>query len=198
MRTLFLLTVLATLLVIVIKKPDQTFWEVAHGLWEKIEGITSEVVEAPPVPPLTGTAGEDFAALRKHIHRAMEIDEGFGHPVHGELLAAGSKGGTDWYGTAKPDLSSPETSPMTKHKSATVRNAEAPTSSSGGEEILPAPQVADMPNLPAIPVVPVEVAEIGKGVTPPSRSRPQPTVSLNFGEVKAYYESASRLLAEIK
>ena len=198
MRTLFLLTVLTTLLVIVIKKPDQTFWEAAHGLWGQIEGIASEVAEAPPVPLLTGNAGEDFAALRKRVRRALEIDDRFGHPEHGEPLAAGSKGGTDRYGTANPDLSSPETSPMTKHKSATVRNAEAPTSSSGGEEILPAPQVADMPNLPAIPVVPVEVAEIGKGVTPPSRSRPQPTDSLNFGEIKAHYENASRLLAEIK
>ena len=51
MRTLFLLTVLTTLLVFVIKKPDQTFWEAAHGLWEKIEGLASEVAEAPPVPP---------------------------------------------------------------------------------------------------------------------------------------------------
>lgn len=196
MRTLFLLTVLTTLLVFVIKKPDQTFWEAAHGLWEKIEGLASEVAEAPPVPPLTGIAEEDFAALQKHVRRALEIDEGSGDFVHGESLAAEKKGGTDRYGTANPVSSFLPVLP--KDNPATSRNVETPESSSSGEDILPAPRVTDMPEVPAIPLAPVDVVEIGKGVTTSSHSRSRSADSQNFGEVKAYYENASRLLAEIK
>jgi hypothetical protein len=89
---------------------------------------------------------------------------------------------------------------LSKNKPSTIGNTEtsASSSSSSGEDIFPAPRVTDMPELPAIPVAPVEVVEIGKSVTPPSRSRPRPADSRNLGEVKAYYENASRLLAEIQ
>ena len=183
MRTLFLLTILAALLVIVIKKPDQTFWEAAHGLWGKIEWIASEVGEAPPVPRLTGTSREDFAALQKRIRRALgTYEKRSGDAVDGEFLATGSKGGTD------------------RNRPPTIGNAKIPASSSGssGDFVLSVPQVTDLPYIPAVPVAPVEVVEIGKSVTPPSRSRPRPADSRNLGEVKAYYENASRLLAEIQ
>ena len=197
-RTLFLLAILATLLVIVIKKPDQTFWDAAQGLWRKIEGTASEVTEAPPALPLTGNVREDYAALLKRVRRALEIAEGSGATVDREPLAARSKGGTDRDGPANPALSSPSLS--SKNKPSTIGNIEtsASSSSSSGEDTLPAPRVTDMPELPAIPVAPVEVVEIGKSVTPPSRSRPRPADSRNLGEVKAYYENASRLLAEIQ
>ena len=199
MRTLFLLTILAALLVIVIKKPDQTFWEAAHGLWGKIEGIASEVTEAPPVPRLTGNAREDSAALRQWVRRRMlGIDKGSGDAVDGEPPVAGSKGGTERDGPANTVPYSPMVSPKAKPEPAVIRNAEIPASSSGDVKVLPRSRVTDLPYIPAVPVAPVEVMEIGKGATPPSRSRPRSADSRSLGEVKAHYENASRLLAEIK
>jgi len=187
MRTLFLLTTLATLLVIVTKMPEQTFWEAAQGLWGKVETTASEVAKAPPVPSFTGNAKEDFAALQKWVRA-----------VDGESPAAGSKDGTDRDGSANTVPSFPAMSPKTKPKPDTVRNAEILASSSGDVKVIPRSKVTDIPELPAIPVEPVEVGRIEESPLPPSRSRPRPADSPGFGEVKSHYENASRLLAEIK
>ncbi|HEB78994.1 MAG TPA: hypothetical protein ENI79_00775 [Rhodospirillales bacterium] len=197
MRTIFLLTILTTLLVIVTKKPEQTLWEAAQGLWGKVETTASEVAKAPPVPPMTGNAREDFAALRKRVRRALGTGKGPGAPMYGSSQATGSKSGTERDGpAANPVLSSPMVS--SKAKPDTVRNAEMPASSPGGVKVMPRSRITDIPELPAIPVTPVEVGKIGESAPLPSLSRPRQAVSPSFSEVKAYYENASRLLAEIK
>ena len=105
MRTLFLLTVLATLLVFVIKKPDQTFWEAAHGLWGQIEGIASEVAEAPPVPLLTGNAGEDFGPCGSGFAGHWKSMTGSAIPSMGSLWRPGVRAGR--IGTVPPTPTSP-------------------------------------------------------------------------------------------
>ncbi len=199
MRTLFLLSILITLVVIAIKKPDQTFWEGAQELWGKTGDVVSEVSDEPSLPSLTGNAREDFAALLKRIRRGLEIEKGSGDLVDGEPLAVGRKGERERDGSAtNPVLSSPTVSPKTKPKPTTIRKAEAPASWSGGKEIFPAPQEEDLPELPAIPVMPVEVGKIEDSPPPLSHSRLRLSDSQDYGEIKAYYENASRLLAEIK
>jgi len=188
MRTLFLLTVLVSLLVIVTKRPEQSFWQAAHGLWGKVETTASEVAKAPPVPTLTGNAREDFAALQKWVRA-----------VDGKSPAAGSKDGTDREGgVARSEPFSAPSSPSARLRFPASGKTEAPTFSVGGGEILPSPKVTDMPELPAVPVAPVEVGEIGENPLSPDRLRPAQPGRSSFGEVKASYENASRFLTEIK
>jgi hypothetical protein len=173
MRTLFLLAILSILVAIAVKKPDQTALEAAQELGAKVQD------NIPDIPSITGNANEDFTSLEKQVSKARS--SGYGKDKVVEK-------------TKKPKKASPtETS---KPKSATVRTAEA--SSSWGRDTLPRPSATDLPDLPTAPVDPVEVGGLEDDMPSSGRSSPRQTAGEDYGEVKAFYENASRLLAEIK
>ncbi|HJN22422.1 MAG TPA: hypothetical protein QF509_00655 [Rhodospirillales bacterium] len=179
MRTLFLLAILSILVAIAVKKPDQTALEAAQELGAKVQD------NIPDIPSITGNANEDFTSLEKQVSKALE-----------DVKARSSGYGKDKVveKTKKPKKASPtETS---KPKSATVRTAEA--SSSWGRDTLPRPSATDLPDLPTAPVDPVEVGGLEDDMPSSGRSSPRQTAGEDYGEVKAFYENASRLLAEIK
>jgi hypothetical protein len=181
MRTLFLLAILSILVAIAVKKPDQTALEAAQELGAKVQD------NIPDIPSITGNANEDFASLEKQISKALE-DGNDGSPGYGEDKAVEK--------IKKPKKASPTGS--SKPKPATVRTAEEPASSSGGRETLPRSSVTGLPDLPTVPVDPVEVGELEYGEPSSDAPTPQRTAGEDYGEVKAFYENASRLLAEIK
>ena len=181
MRTLFLLAILSILVAIAVKKPDQTALEAAQELGAKVQD------NIPDIPSITGNANEDFTSLEKQVSKALE-----------DVKARSSGYGKDKVveKTKKPKKASPtETS---KPESATVRAAKASASPSWGRDTLPRSSATDLPDLPTAPVDPVEVGGLEDDMPPSGRSNPRQTAGKDYGEVKAFYENASRLLAEIK
>jgi len=192
MRTLFLMAILFFLVLIAVKKPDQTAWDAARELGDRVQTVVSEVREEPAVAPSTGEDGDKFADLKRRTQEALDRALARRSPLPGskETIHSGNPG------------SSPVTpTPMGKPKSVTARKAEAPETPIGSLGSKAKPRSTEPPELPAIPVEPVEAGEIVKDVArPPSQpqARPSGEVILDYREVKAFYENASRLLAEIK
>ncbi len=184
MRTLFLMAILFILVAIAVKKPDQTALQAAQELGARVQ---DKIPEIPDIPAITGNAREDFANLEKQTRVALENAKDGSSRFEKDTAVEQTK---------KPKKASPTGS--SKPKSATVRTAEAPATSSGGRDTLPRSSVTGLPDLPVAPIDPVEVGELEYDEPASGRSSPRQTAGEDYGEVKAFYENASRLLAEIK
>jgi hypothetical protein len=189
MRSLFLLAILATLVIIAVKKSDQTAWEAAQDLGETVQ---TTLADANPQ-----TAASDLAANSPPI-ADVQNSSSLKPPatVHSSRKPDGLDAGT--VKTIKDHLKN-STQLESLLKEPPAKSTPAPTKIATGQ-----PDV-DWPDMPALPVIPVESRKItapkpgqptpmGATASPVKRSSPR----ADYADVKVYYENASRLLEEIK
>ena len=189
MRSLFLLAILATLVIIAVKKSDQTAWEAAQDLGETVQ---TTLADASPQ-----TVASDLAAKL-----STSVDAPSGTPPTPRSIAHSSREldglGAETVKTIKEALeNSSDNKSLLKETPAKTR--PAPTKIAAGR-----PDV-DWPDMPAIPVISVE----SRKIVAPNPGQPKPVGAVNspvirpspradYADVKVYYENASRLLEEIK
>jgi hypothetical protein len=176
MRTLFLLGIMAALVIIAVKKPDQTAWDAARELGGKAKHVLSEakdpVVNVAPLEPLM----DSLDRAKMAVKAAPSLKP------------------------APPRL--PERSAavreISRSQSPGPRSSPVPLN----DQILEKPEVAkdpivDWSEIPAIPVTP---HPIQSPKLPPSDVADVPASKprTDYADVKIYYENASRLLDEIK
>ena len=189
MRSLFLLAILATLVIIAVKKSDQTAWEAAQDLGETVQ---TTLADASPQ-----TVASDLAAKL-----STSVDAPSGTPPTPRSIAHSSREldglGAETVKTIKDHLKN-STHLESLLKEPPTKSTPAPTKIATGQ-----PDV-DWPDMPALPVVSVESRKIaapkpgqpkpmGATASPVKRSSPR----ADYADVKVYYENASRLLEEIK
>ena len=178
MKTLFLLGILAALVVIAFKKPDQTAWDAARELRDKAQNAFSGLEQ---------TAVKTHA--EKSIQKALETAK--------ETLKQ-----PETILSSRQDEEPPFTSETpVKEPKQVQRKIDTPYSSSATE---PRPEEADAENMetsewPEMPSIPVLPHPINTPKRPlPVEDGPVATPETDYADVKVYYENASRLLDEIK
>lgn len=190
MRTLFLFGILFFLVIITIKEPDQTAWDAVRDLGSIVNMAMSEFEERPEVKVVTGHIRTDVEDLIAGAGEALDDEPSSSHSS-AMAVDTGEPGGfMDSHPTILADGLS---------ETASVESIEGPQPSTDFVARLPRTDVADVPDLPAIPLTPVEVMEIGNDVAPSLvQANPESEQRMDYREVKASYENASRLLAEIE
>jgi len=181
MRTLFLLGILATLVVIAAKKPDQTAWEAARelaGMTATAISQSSDLIKESPPEPLPQ---EPIRETWKRISPTFAEDK------PGVSTEAESP---------KPEIKQPIPSPAPRLASRSTK----PETLKKTPPIPAAPSLDEWPKIPAMPVPPVQIQAIDTPVSapPPVIAKPRAVARTNYADVKVYYENASRLLEEIK
>jgi len=194
MRTLFLIGILYFLVAIATKKPDQTAWDSARDLGTRAQHAVSEVQEqATNNPVVVETLRKTTKNLmagsldlpEQETYRAPRRDHNYGGSSDvSETEVSPTEippPGGDIFSPLESEQPSPGIFPDPE---ATFRKEEKP---------LP------LPRLPATPVLPVQTVQ---PEAIPSARTPENDVRLagssDYGEVKALYENASRLLDEIE
>ncbi len=170
MRTLFLMAILAILLVIAKKEPNQTAWEAAHELKQDAQDAIAEVKKEPIVAKSANDVAEQYANFGEMLNKTLDGEE---RPAS---TTAGKSG--DAEAGTPPEDRLPEP-------------ADAP------EKAAPLPALPKLPDLsPALATgAPFGESETTKpNPAPPSRL----TFRKDYGDVRSAYERASRFLAEIK
>ena len=172
MRTLFLLGILFTLIVIAVKKPDQTVWDAARELKEQAKEVIAKV--EPPVVESLKTLSDSKAW--------KDVEDTVTKAVN----------------TLKETERSSSTNIDNKKDTATPIEDWNLDPRSPAKETAPKPAVSPLPDIQAVPVPPVQWVEKLEElkITPVTRVR-APAVS-NYVDVKVYYEQANRFLDEIK
>ena len=202
MRTLFLLAILATLLVIAVKKPDQTAWDAARELSGRAKTVLSKVqqpvAETLPFKPFSKPAQTSGTAAESNINEKS--------PDRSSAKALAKRL------SPKPAVTNERESQKPAHeepKPKAVRRA-APLNPPA-EAKRPKVKVArgsknEWSELPTIPVTPHPIhtpklfppSAARKTPAAPVVSKPIATPRADYADVKVYYENASRLLDEIK
>ena len=194
MKTLFLMGILFFLGAIATKKPDQTAWDSARDLGAQAQHIISKVQERTAGDHVTADTfrepAENLVAGSleppwQEAYREPRRDHNYGgDPDISEtniLPTEPPPPGGDTFSPLEPEQPSPGIFP----------DQEAMFSSE--EEAPP------LPRLPAAPVLPVQVAQPGAAPVPKvTENGLRLAGSPDYGEVKALYEKASRLLDEIE
>jgi hypothetical protein len=177
MRTLFLIGILAILVLIATKKPNQTAWEAADGFAENVKIAIGNVRDDP--------SSSEKKSVVKQVEDALS-DIKLNEPVRPSK-------GVD-RSTKRTDVSSGKV--QSKTPTPEISGSEGKLAKSDKSKWkFPLPLVPDAPKLPAIPRSPVQVSEIGEDAPAPE----QVASSINnYGDVRSFYENASRLLQEIK
>jgi hypothetical protein len=189
MRSLFLLAILATLVIIAVKKSDQTAWEAAKDLGETVQ---TTLADASPQ-----TAASNLAE-----NLPLNI---------GVQSTASPKPPSIMYSSRKPDgLNAGTVKTIKDHlKNSTqheplLKDYPAKTNPTPTKIATKQPEI-DWPDMPALPVISVE----SRKITAPNPDQPMPVSAIaepvkrpspraDYADVKVYYENASRLLEEIK
>lgn len=190
MRTLFLFGILFLLVIIAIKKPDQTAWDAVRDFGSIVNTAMSEFGERPEVQVVTGNIRTDVEELIAGSGKELDDEPSSSHSPAMAVDAGEPDGfkGSDL--TILADGLS---------ETASVERIEGPQPSTDFATLLPRTDVGDVPNLPAVPLTPVEITEIENDVAPSLvQANPESERRVDYGEVKASYENASRLLAEIE
>lgn len=184
MRSLFLLGILFVLVVIAVKKPNQTAWDAAINLTNRAQQTIARSASSPGrnLPPETNTAS--WADIKDTVDEAVAhlepkkpadpaLDQAW--PVHNQL-------------TLPADQVDPSFVPDQIPDQDPIRNETKAKSK------------LDLPEFPNLPTIPVEPVEVGKLDQPKLPSLPKVRVptSSGYADVKAFYENANRLLDEIK
>lgn len=188
MRSLFLLAILATLVIIAVKKSDQTAWEAAQYLGETVQTTLADT------SPQTAASN-----LAKNSPTNVGVQS-----------IAAPKPPSTMHSSHKPDgLNAGTVKTIKDHLKNSVqlesllKESPAKTKPTPTKIATVQPDV-DWPDMPAIPVVPVE----SRKITAPNPGQPKPVGAASpvksispradYADVKVYYENASRLLEEIK
>jgi hypothetical protein len=189
MRSLFLLAILATLVIIAVKKSDQTAWEAAQDLGETVQTTLADANPQTVASELAANSPTNAGVQSSATPKPPSI-------VHSSRKPDGLDAGT--VKTIKDHLKN-STHLESLLKKPPAKSTPAPTKIATGQ-----PDV-DWPDMPSLPVVPVESRKIaapkpdqpkpmGATASPVKRSSPR----ADYADVKVYYENASRLLEEIK
>jgi hypothetical protein len=172
MRTLFLLGILFTLIVIAVKKPDQTAWDAARELKEQAKEVIAKV-EPPVVESLKPLS--DSKAWK-------DVEETVTKAVN----------------TLKETEGSSSTNIDNKKDTATPIEDWNLDPRSPAKETAPKPAVSPLPDIQAVPVPPVQLVEKLEELKIPPVTRVRAPAVSNYVDVKVYYEQANRFLDEIK
>jgi hypothetical protein len=186
MRTLFLMAILAVILLIANKKPDQTTWEAARELKQGAEDVIAEVKREPIVVESAHDVAEQYANFEEMLNKTLDSEE--------RPTSTTSEGSTD----AKPV---PEVEKL--EPPAWIAEADTPPEdllpelAAASDKATPPPALPSLPDLSPAPATkaPFGESEMQKpSPAPPSRL----TFRKDYGDVRSAYERASRFLAEIK
>lgn len=172
MRTLFLLGILFALIVIAVKKPDQTAWDAARDIQKQAKEVIAKV-EPPVVDNLKPLSDSKvWKGVEETVTKAVKT------------LKA----------TERPS----PTNIDNKKNSATPIEDWNLDPRSPAVEIAPKPAVSPLPDIQAVPVPPVQLVEKLEKPTISAVTRVRPPAVSNYVDVKVYYEQANRFLDEIK
>ena len=190
MRTLFLFGILLVLVIIAIKKPDQTAWEAARDLDSIVSMAISELGDGPEVQVVTENTRVDVEDLISEAGQAS-YDSSSSRNSSAKALDIGEPGGFKGFDTTVLE--------DRLLKSASYERIPDPQPSTDFTTRLPRSDVVDLPDLPAMPLTPVEVTEIEESaVSSLAPANLESDQEMEYREVKSSYENASRLLAEIE
>jgi len=189
MRSLFLIAILFTLVTIAVKEPNQSAWDVVEE-WKSRISATANSGSYPDsgkpkkiTPP--ANISMDYENLKSSLNDALDK---VAPNLSSEIKKAVSGKETKVAQATQPEISSLPTQTF---------RADKP-------RIMPKSTLKNVPKLPATPVKPVEAVALNDqtrttdvpfGKTRHTRG-PKPAV--NYAEIRGYYESANRLLNEIK
>jgi hypothetical protein len=186
MRALFLMAILATLLVIANKKPDQTAWEAAHELKQDAQDAIAEVKKEPIVIESAHDVAEQYANFEEMLNNTLD----------GEAGSVSTT--TEESSNAKPVPEVEKLEPPAWIADAgTSPEDPLPEPADAPEKATPPPSLPNLPDLSPAPATRAPLGEsetAGQNPAPPSRL----TFRKDYGDVKSAYERASRFLAEIK
>lgn len=193
MRTLFLLGILGTLIVIATKKDNQTAMEAAMELGQKAQSIVNEYDKERVVN-----------SVLKRVKETSKTTDDQEDPFNLQIteVIAGSKD------ISPLKVQEPETNKVAERVTPPVAlklavKEKTPIEKTPIEKTqwtMPKPRKQVMPEIPALPKTPVEELDLATDVVV-EVAKVKPTaidVGRSYDLVKGYYENASRLLEEIK
>ncbi len=186
MRTLFLMAILAILLVIAKKEPNQTAWEAAHELKQDAQDAIAEVKKEPIVAKSANDVAEQYANFGEMLNKTLD----------GEERPASTTAGKSGDAKPVPEVEKLEP-PAWIAEAGTPPEDRLPEPADAPEKAAPLPALPKLPDLsPALATgAPFGESETTKpNPAPPSRL----TFRKDYGDVRSAYERASRFLAEIK
>ena len=188
MRTLFLMGILAVLVIIAVKKPNQTVWDAARHIKQQAEMAVTETTHriVENSPPSTG--GAPWKEVEKLVDQFAKSD--------------------------KTNLPTPTSTPTPDEGSGSegregvpLKNKRQPTDVADADvwtdpypdsnEDKSVASTPPIPDLPAISEPPIQVDRLRETTVPE-----EPSVKVaqrkSYANVKVYYERATQLLNEIK
>jgi hypothetical protein len=172
MRTLFLLGILVILVVIAVKKPNQTAWDAARDLQEQAKDVIASA-DPPLVDSLPALSDSTtWKGVKETVAKAADT-----------LKATEAPSPSN-----KDDINN---SPLPAHN-------WDPSSRTPTVEIAPRPAVSPLPDIQAVPVAPVQLVENLEEPKIPPLPRVRDPANSNYADVKVYYEQANRFLDKIK
>jgi hypothetical protein len=172
MRTLFLLGILFALIVIAVKKPDQTAWDAARDIKKQAKEVIAKV-EPPIVESLKPLSDSKvWKGVEETVTKAVKTLKETERPSPAN----------------KDDIN--ETAVPAHNWDSNTRTPAVETA--------PKPAVLPLPDIQAVPVSPVRLVEKLDEPTIPPSTRVHPPAVSNYVDVKVYYEQANRFLDEIR
>lgn len=191
MKTLFLLGIFATLAVIAIKKPDQTAWDFVQEVASFAKTTTDDVVPGKTEQSADGTpASNETSDSWRNINRTVATLRSRAR----DLESAASRIAAPDRENASPERASDKTGPEAV-LAPDVPSETAPASPPSSSKV----EVLKLPEIPRLPETSVKTSGVDDLWMPPAakiNARHEPRQ--DYGDVKALYENASRLLDQIK
>ena len=188
MRTLFLMGILAVLVIIAVKKPNQTVWDAARHIKQQAEMAvaTSTPRNAESSPPSTGAA--TWKEVEDLVDQVVESDKTNLPPSTSTPIPDEGGGSESREGVP----------PKNKHQPTDVADADGWTDSylDSNED----KSVASTPPIPDLPAISEPAVHVNKlrETTVPEVPSVKVAQRKSYENVKVYYERATQLLNEIK
>jgi hypothetical protein len=181
-RTLFLLGILVTLVVIAVKKPNQTAWDTAKELSSNVQTVLSDeqkaLVKAIPIKPFKEPLNKFDKAMREAIGDTNS------KPPIGK-----SSSNEEQMKTVINRTSSEEKNTLTPTKPVLEEKKPKPLA-----VIKSAKDWTDLPTI-SVKSRPVNIVKNQSASTVQDIETPEQS---GYSDIKIYYENASKLLSEIK
>ena len=188
MRTLFLMGILAVLVIIAVKKPNQTVWDAARHIKQQAEMAVAEttpgIVESSP----PSTDGGTWKEVEDLVNQVVKSDK-TKLPTPTSTPTPDEGSGSEGRDGVAPNI---------KRQPTDVADADLWTDSYlDSNEDKSVASTPPIPDLPAISEPPIQVDRLRETTVPEA-----PSVKVaqrkSYENVKVYYERANQLLNEIK
>ena len=178
MKTLFLLGILGALVVIAFKKPDQTAWDAAREIRNKVENTF---------------LGLEQTAVKTHAEKSIQkaLDKAKETLQKPDTILSLRQDKEPLFEIEK--LVQEKVAPQ---KKADTPYAPPPTKPGSEEAETKNTKISEWQEIPSIPVLPHPINTPKRPL--PVEDSPIATSETDYADVKVYYENASRLLDEIK